>query len=85
MRELKLDVRHATCEGGGALYSLLSHMRELPLGGSIELVTDDYMAPMDVPAWAKKAGWRLWQTQGPGYETYVVQRPLRARRRRQVI
>jgi TusA-related sulfurtransferase len=78
MREMKLDVRHATCQGGGALYSLLGHIREIPQGGSIELMSDDYMAPIDVPAWAEKAGWQVWQVRGPGYETFVIQRPIRA-------
>lgn len=53
------DVRGSTCPGGGALWALLSHTREVPRGESIELLTDDYLAPADIPEWGARVGWTV--------------------------
>ena len=37
------DVRGSTCPGGGALWALLSHTRDVPRGESIEPLTDDFL------------------------------------------
>jgi TusA-related sulfurtransferase len=76
MRYLKIDVRKSTCQGGGALWSLLSHVRDLPPGDSIEVLTDDYMAGIDIPAWVKRRRWKVARRQRNGYMTFVIERPL---------
>ncbi len=75
MRYLKLDVRKSTCQGGGALWSLLSHVRDLPPGDTIELFTDDYMAESDIPAWVKRRQWKVKQQLRDGYVRFDIQRP----------
>ena len=75
MRYLKVDVRKSTCQGGGALWSLLSHVRDLPAGDSIELLTDDSMAEGDIPAWVQKRNWRVSRRQRAGYARFVIERP----------
>jgi TusA-related sulfurtransferase len=70
-----LDVRGATCPGGGALWALLSHVREVPNGGSIELLTDDYLAPTDLPEWTAKVGWSLTVRPVTGGRAFEVARP----------
>ncbi|HYM95768.1 MAG TPA: sulfurtransferase TusA family protein [Candidatus Sulfotelmatobacter sp.] len=75
MRYLKIDVRQSTCPGGGALWSLLSHVRELPPGDSIELLTDDSMATTDIPAWVHKRHWKVVRRQRDGYARFVIERP----------
>lgn len=75
MRYLKIDVRKSTCPGGGALWSLLSHVRDLPAGDSIELLTDDYMAAGDIPAWVHKRDWKVSRHQRAGYTRFLIQRP----------
>jgi Pyridine nucleotide-disulphide oxidoreductase len=56
--------RHAP--GGGALWSLLSHTREIPRGGSLQLLRDDYLTPADIPTWAERVGWTLTTQEIPG-------------------
>lgn len=75
MRYLKLDIRQSTCPGGGALWSLLSHVRDLPPGDSIEVLTDDYLAGTDIPAWVKKRNWKVARRQRDGYTRFVIERP----------
>ncbi len=75
MRYLKIDVRKSTCQGGGALWSLLSHVRDLPPGDSIELLTDDSMAEGDIPAWVHKRHWKVARRQLKGYARFVIERP----------
>jgi len=75
MRYLKIDVRKSTCQGGGALWSLLSHVRDLPAGDSIELLTDDSMAEGDIPAWVQKRGWKVMRRQRDGYVHFLIERP----------
>ena len=75
MRYLKLDVRKSTCPGGGALWSLLSHVRDLPPGDTIELLTDDYMAESDIPAWVKRWQWKVKRQTRDGYVKFEIQRP----------
>lgn len=75
MRYLKLDVRKSACQGGGALWSLLSHVRDLPSGDSIEIYTDDYMASADIPAWVKKRNWTVTRHQRDGYVKFMIERP----------
>jgi TusA-related sulfurtransferase len=75
MRYLKLDVRSSTCPGGGALWSLLSHVKDLPPGDSIELLTDDYMAKSDIPAWVHRRQWKVSRRQRRGYAQFVIERP----------
>jgi TusA-related sulfurtransferase len=75
MRYLKIDIRKSTCPGGGALWSLLSHVRDLPPGDSIEVLTDDNLADSDIPAWVKKRRWNVARRQRAGYATFVIERP----------
>jgi TusA-related sulfurtransferase len=75
MRYLKIDIRKSTCPGGGALWSLLSHVRDLPPGDSIEVLTDDNLADSDIPAWVKKRRWNVARRQRVGYATFVIERP----------
>ena len=75
MRYMKIDVRSSTCRGGGALWSLLSHVRELPAGDSIEVLTDDYMAGMDIPAYVSKRHWSVTLQNRRGYARFVIERP----------
>ena len=75
VRYLKLDVRKSTCQGGGALWSLLSHVRDLPPGDAIEIFTDDYMASADIPAWVKKRHWKVTRQQRDGYVKFMIERP----------
>jgi len=75
LRYLKLDVRKSTCQGGGALWSLLSHVRDLPPGDAIEIFTDDYMASTDIPAWVKKRHWKVTRHQRDGYAKFMIERP----------
>lgn len=78
MRYMKLDVRNSTCPGGGAIWALLSHVRDLPTGDSIELLTDDYMAETDIPAWLNRRGWQVKSQHRDGYTKFTIQRPLQA-------
>ena len=75
VRYLKLDVRKSTCPGGGALWSLLSHVRDLPPGDAIEIFTDDYMASADIPAWVRKRQWTVTRHRQDGYVKFVIERP----------
>lgn len=75
---LKLDVRKSTCPGGGAIWSLLSHVRDLPEGDAIELFTDDYMASSDIPAWVKKRHWKVTRRQRDGSVKFLIERPREA-------
>lgn len=75
MRYMKLDVRKSTCPGGGALWSLLSHVRELPAGDTIELFTDDYLASSDIPAWVSKRHWKVSRQPRAGYVKFTIERP----------
>ena len=75
MRYMKIDIRRSTCPGGGALWALLSHVRELPAGDSIEILTDDYMADTDIPAYVGRRGWVVTRERRRGYLSYVVDRP----------
>ena len=75
---LKIDVRHSTCQGGGAFWSLLSHVRELPAGDYIELLTDDEMAGSDIPAWVGKRHWKVTRRQRDGYARFRIERPSEA-------
>lgn len=72
---LKIDVRKSTCQGGGALWSLLSHVRDLPPGDFIELLTDDSMAADDIPAWVHKRHWNVTRRQRGGYARFTIERP----------
>jgi TusA-related sulfurtransferase len=76
LRYLKLDVRKSTCPGGGALWSLLSHVRDLPAGDTIELLTDDYMAGADIPAWVHRRHWTVTRQQRDGYVKFAIRRPI---------
>lgn len=78
MRYLKLDVRKSTCQGGGAMWSLLSHIRDLPAGDTIELYTDDYMAEADIPAWVQKRQWNVKRQQRDGFVKFMIERPPEA-------
>lgn len=73
---LKLDVRNSTCPGGGAIWALLSHVRDLPPGDSIELFTDDSMADLDVPAWVMKRHWNVRRQHRRGYTRFLIERPI---------
>ena len=75
MRYLKLDIRRSTCPGGGALWSMLSHVRDLPPGDTMEILTDDYMADADIPAWVKKRHWKLTSQKRDGYFKFLIERP----------
>lgn len=75
LRYMKLDVRRSTCPGGGALWSLLSHVRELPAGDTIELLTDDYMANTDIPGWVTKRHWKVSRVSRDGYLKFTIERP----------
>jgi TusA-related sulfurtransferase len=77
MRYMRIDVRQSACPGGGALWSLLSHVRELPPGDSIEILTDDYMADMDIPEYVQRRRWRVTRQKQHGYAKYVIERPAR--------
>jgi TusA-related sulfurtransferase len=77
---MKIDVRSSTCQGGGALWSLLSHVRELPPGDSIEVLTDDHMAGMDIPAYVRKRRWSVTLQKRRGYARFVIERPKRSLR-----
>jgi TusA-related sulfurtransferase len=70
-----IDVRGATCPGGGAQWALLSHFREVPKGGSLELRTDDYMAPLDIPAWVIRHAWTVEVRGLPQGRAFLVRRP----------
>ncbi|HXJ48434.1 MAG TPA: sulfurtransferase TusA family protein [Candidatus Acidoferrum sp.] len=72
---LKLDIRKTSCQGGGALWSLLSHVRDLPPGDTIEIFTDDYMASADIPAWVKKRHWKVTPHRRDGYVKFMIERP----------
>jgi len=76
MARKTLDVRKATCPGGGALWSLLSHTREIPRGGSLEFLTDDYQASSDIPVWAARGAWTLATREVQGGCSFVVARPV---------
>jgi len=75
MRYLRLDIRKSTCPGGGAIWSLLSHVRDLPPGDSIEVLTDDDLADTDIPAWVKRRRWQVSRSQRDGYAKFVIERP----------
>ena len=70
-----IDVRGAACQGGGALWALLSHFREIPKGGSLELRTDDYMAPLDIPAWVIRHAWSVTVRGLPRGRAFLIRRP----------
>ncbi len=71
-----LDIRSATCKGGGCLWAFLSHVREIPPGGALELLTDDPIAGQDIPEWVKWEGWSLLAHENlEGYTRFVVRRP----------
>jgi TusA-related sulfurtransferase len=73
---MKIDVRGTTCQGGGALWNLLSHVRELPCGGTLELLTDDFLASRDIPEWLHHEGWDLVADEDhTGYRRFVIQKP----------
>jgi TusA-related sulfurtransferase len=72
---LKLDIRKTSCQGGGAIWTLLSHVRDLPPGDKIEIFTDDYMASADIPAWIEKRHWKVTHRQQDGYVKFTIQRP----------
>ena len=76
MSYLKLDIRNSTCPGAPAIWALLSHVRDLPPGDSIELFTDDSMAEIDVPAWVKKRNWNVRRQHRRGYLRFLIERPL---------
>jgi DNA-binding transcriptional ArsR family regulator len=69
------DVRRATCQGGGGLWALLSHVRDLRNGGSLEVMTDDPLAETDIPAWTQKMGWKVAQLPVDYGQLFVAQRP----------
>lgn len=54
---------------------MLSHVRDLPPGDSIEVLTDDYLAGTDIPAWVKKRNWKVARRQRDGYTRFVIERP----------
>lgn len=71
-----LDVRAATCPGGGAMWAFLSHLREIPRGGTMELLTDDPIARTDIPECVRQEGWTLLaQELLQGYSRFVMRRP----------
>jgi len=69
------DVRGSTCPGGGALWALLSHTRDVPKGESIELITDDFLAPRDIPEWGARVGWTVTGEDIPDGYRFAVGRP----------
>ena len=72
-----LDIRSSTCKGGGCLWAFLSHVREIPPGGAIELLTDDPIAHKDIADWAEWEGWSLVTHENlEGYARFVVRRPV---------
>jgi TusA-related sulfurtransferase len=73
---MKIDVRNSTCPGGGAIWSLLSHVRDLAPGDSIEILTDDYSAGTDIPSYVRRRNWTVSRQQRHGYTRFVVGRPL---------
>lgn len=74
-----LDIRAATCKGGGALWAFLSHVREVPRGGTLELLTDDPIAPRDIPEWASWEGWTVDVAERlRGFDRFVLRRPMHA-------
>jgi TusA-related sulfurtransferase len=74
MADKTFDVRKATCQGGGGLWAFLSHVREVNEGESLELVTDDALAQIDIPAWTEKMGWKLAQSPVDYARRFVAQR-----------
>lgn len=75
MQRMSLDIRKSTCPGGGAIWSLLSHTRDLSPGESIGLLTDDYLAAQDIPEWATRVGWTVTTQQQPDGCQFEVGRP----------
>lgn len=81
METRTLDIRACTCKGGGALWAFLSHVCELPRGGTLELLTDDPQAKTDIPEWVRHMGWRTLAQEAKGDELrFLLQRPWNARR-----
>ena len=81
MERRHLDIRSSTCRGGGALWAFLSHVREIPRGGVLELLTDDEQARTDLPEWAHHEGWRIVEQRSDGQDlTFALQRPWRRHR-----
>lgn len=71
-----LDIRSATCPGGGSLWAFLSHIREIPPGGTMEVLTDDPLARTDLPEWAEWEGWGvLAQEDLKDHMRFVLERP----------
>jgi DNA-binding transcriptional ArsR family regulator/TusA-related sulfurtransferase len=70
------DVRKATCPRGGAIWVVLSHIRDLARGGAFELITDDDLALDDISRWADKMRWpvRVASADGGG-RRFLVRRP----------
>ncbi|MBI2325499.1 MAG: sulfurtransferase TusA family protein [Chloroflexi bacterium] len=78
MERRLLDIRSSTCRGGGALWAFLSHVREIPRGGVLELLTDDEQARTDLPEWARHEGWRIVEQRSDGSDmSFALQRPWR--------
>lgn len=73
---MTIDLRNSTCRGGGAIWALLSHVRDLPPGDSIEILTDDYSAGTDIPSYVRRRHWTVARQQRRGYIKFVVGRPL---------
>ena len=80
MERRQLDIRSSTCRGGGALWAFLSHVREIPRGGVLEVITDDEQALSDHPEWADHEGWRVVEQHTEGRDlTFALKRPWRRR------
>ena len=54
---------------------LLSHTRNVPRGESIELLTDDFLAPKDIPEWGASMGWTVTGEAIPDGYRFDVGRP----------
>ncbi len=80
MEKRTLDIRSSTCRGGGALWAFLSHVREIPRGGVLEIWTDDPLARTDLPEWASYEGWRVVEQRHEGPDlVFELQRPWHRR------
>lgn len=76
MNEKTVDVRKATCPGGGGLWAFLGHVRQIRPGGVLRLLTDDELAAGDIPAWTSRMGWALTVERIAGGLAFVASRPV---------
>lgn len=56
---------------GQLVFELRRRLEELPPGHTLEVITDDPGAPVDLPAWCRMTGHTLVSAEHP---TYVIRR-----------